>query len=401
MLILAVVAAFGASRLMPPARTGSIERNPSSFYNEPYGTKAAFLALRKMGYQAIRLRRPIDNDTLAQIDALAILRPTETLNTYEQEALLAWVEAGHQLLIAPPPHSAHLPEKDTAQLSDWFRFARFEETRREKAHEDVRTQIAANSHPLLDGTQTLVARRGQRFLADSPVAGPLAASQAQAIWTDELGVVAAQVDCGEGSIIALADVHALTNEGLRQADNAVWMANLVRHLTGGRTDARLAIDEYHAGFPYRDPSWLAVARLLLTEGWGWCVGQILLVTTLFLYARGSRFGRPADLRIAPRRRHGEFTTAGGRLLHDAKATDLAYKTLYHYYRTRICKAVNLPAGADDAAMRSALAAHGRSQWAEWLATAAPSAISRPPTRRDVLHLSERIQLELETLEHGA
>src|SRR5262245_22480940 len=88
-LALAVLSLFAPTR-----RTGGEIPQPSTYFNAPYGLKAAFLALDRMHFVPSRVRRPLELSTLEPLDALFILRPIEEFAPFEQAALLEWTRAG-------------------------------------------------------------------------------------------------------------------------------------------------------------------------------------------------------------------------------------------------------------------------------------------------------------------
>jgi hypothetical protein len=398
LVVLAVLLSVLAAVLAPPPRAGSPDERPSTFFNAPHGTKAAYLALGRLGQAPQRLRRPIDRDTLEGVNALIILRPVVELTSYERHTLLAWVEAGHRLLVAPaaPDPRGHAGRG----LADWFKF-----TTSDNRPASTLPATASTFEPpgddLLAGIRCLTARAGQRFKGDGLLAGDLAELQATPVWSDDAGVVAARIPYGTGTIIALSDVYALTNAGLSEADNPLWLANLALALRGADDTAVLAFDEYHAGFPYRAPSWAAIAQLLLTEGWSPSVVQLLLVSGLALWAGAVRFGRPRDVHYQPRRRQSEFARAAGQLLLRAGATALAHETLSAHYRARLCRVLHLSTTVDDAHLAATLAARGRADLLAALQPPAGAARSSPLTARQLLDFSRKLHRELEALEHGS
>lgn len=398
LLVLAVLLSVLAAVLVPPARQGSPDERPSTFFNAPHGTKAAYLILGKLGYAPRRLRRPIDTDTLQGIDALIVLRPVIDLTSHENRILLAWVKQGHHVLVAPgaPGNAEHADQG----LASWFNL-----TARDKpASESPPATCSTFEQPtdgLLAGARCLTARAERRFKPDGILAGDLAGFQAAPVWSDPQGVIAARVTCGAGTIIALADVYALTNAGLHEADNPLWLANLALELKGQHDSAVLAFDEYHAGFPYHAPSWAAVAQLMLAEGWGPSVIQLLLVAGLALWAAAVRFGRPRDVQAQSRRQQGEFVRAAGQLLLRAGATAMAQQTLSAHYRARLCRLLHLNASSDDSSLTAALATRGRADLL--IAFQPPTGAVRPSslTARQLLDFSRKMHHELEAFEHGS
>jgi len=402
-LVAAVVIALLTYVVLPPPRAGSVRAQPSTFFNEPYGTKAAYLTLEKLGFDVARLRRPIDTDTLEGLDGLVLLRPVVCLNENEDRVLRAWVRQGHVLLVSPgvdPPDTGG----GCAGPHDWFNYTRIAPTAGSSGGQGLATTSFSEadkaSFLLLEGIGVLRARTDLRFDPERPTEWPTDDSPARVIWKDEFGAVAAEVTHGRGRILCLADVYALSNEGLGEGDHAVWLANLAMALTGDDPGARLAFDEYHAGFPYCQHSWIAVVHLLWDRRWGWSVGQGLAVAVLALLAAGVRFGRPHGVRRTPRRTQGEFTAAAGRLLHAARASDVALETLLGHYRSRICQVLQLSPHCVDSELADTLQRRGQATISELLSRAAARQTTGALSSANLLQLTQRLHTAVEALEHG-
>ncbi len=208
-----------------------------------------------------------------------------------------------------------------------------------------------------------------------------------------------RVGLGKGTIIALADAYPLTNLGIGEADNGLLLGNMARELSR-LSPGKIAFDEYHLGFVQRDWSSVAIAKLILTGPWQWAVVQAIVVGILALYGGAVRFGSPRDVTRKPRRQHREFAEAAGRLFDEAGATSLAAGTLYHYYRDRLCRRLQLEPKADNARLRQAV--HDRSGYeiAAILADA-ESAASRPVSRQELLAITRNFHRAVEALDHGS
>jgi hypothetical protein len=388
-LTTAIVVAVLTWLVLPPAEMGDEREQPSTFFNTPYGTKAAYQVLEKLGHNVGRLRRPIDTDTLEGLDAVVLLQPIRCLSEYEAEVLRHWIGEGNRLLVSPPAAESPYPDEECSGPHAWFRYAEVEE-RSDTLPSNIRLPI---------DVADLVADGPIRFDSERPLSWPSEDLPFHVLWEDEFGVVAFETSFGDGVIIALADVYGLTNRGLGEDDHAVWLASLAATLTENDPDAPLAFDEYHAGFPYRSDPWLAVARLLWDERWAWAVTQALLVAVLALIGTGARFGRAE--RVAPMRRRtqGEFTRAAGRFLHAARAQDLATSTLADYYRKRLARALHLPPRTSGADLVEVLRRRGWPQWADLVLRAAAQQGAMGET--ELVQDTQRMEAMLEALEHGA
>jgi hypothetical protein len=401
LLPLALLAALATWWAMPPKKEGSWLGQPSTFFNDAHGTKAAYLALERLGVGVRRLREPIAAETLAGAAALVVLEPIEGLEKSETRALREWIERGHRLLVAPTVRPNPLAPS-SGFFDQWFRTAP-----PAQAVVEPDGRITARSGVELDagdelfaGIRTLVAGVDSRFPPGAAVIGALARAPVEDLWQDRYGVVALRVRLGDGEIIALSDTYPLSNRGLADADNALLLGNLARELEAGDPGGAIVFDELHQGFPLRDASWVVVARLMLEERWGWAVAQGVLVAALALYGAGVRFGAARDVVRRQRRRHGEFAEAAGRVLDAAGATGLAFETLWAHYRARLCRALHLPDDADDRALAGAAARTAALDLTPLVERAAACRAPCRPTRSQLLAMTSEMHRALEVLQHG-
>jgi hypothetical protein len=342
LLPMALLGALIAWLAVPPKKEGRWVREPSTFFNTGSGSKAAYLVVDRLGYDVVRLRHPFSADGLAGIDVLFVLEPTLGLEKEERKALSDWLESGGRMVLAPGVRSFAARMGSSWLFDNWFNTISPSVNSREswETIAQKRGDSLSESDPLFAGVNEMTARGEFRFSNNTPLKGALAGSPSQVIWADDLGVVAVRVTMGQGRIVAVADTHFLTNRGLDEADNSIFLANLVRELSSGAGRGAIAFDEIHHGFPLGDDPWVAIVRMMLAEHWGWGIVQAAVVLLLALFALGVRFGRPVDVVLKQRRQHGEFAEAAGRTLHDARANDLVYRTLWQHYRGLLCRLVN-------------------------------------------------------------
>jgi hypothetical protein len=418
-LVMAVLGALVTWLILPPEKIGAVKKLPSTFFNVAYGTKATYQVLDRLEYPVDRLRRPIDHETLKPTGVLFLLQPAVGLDRDELSALEDWIEAGHALVVVPGPPDGpyekrpsrpNTPKRsssargDDSLLEEWFHFTEMPKKPEKLIPTDLRASRSprdrppAAGEPLLAGIGELVADGHRRFSPKSPLAGPLEKLSPHVFWKDEQGIVGLRAEFGRGTIIALADTYPLSNLGLSDADNGLLLGNLARELSK-RYPGQLAFDEYHLGFAQQDSSAVAIAKLMLVGPWRWAVGQTLLVGILALGAAAVRFGGPRDVTPRRRRQHREFAEAAGRLLDEAGATGLAAETLYHYYRDRLCRLLELGTEADDNRLGQAVRARSGQEIGDLLEQAR-NAASTPVGRQKLLTLTRKLHRLVETLDHG-
>ena len=139
-LVTAVLVALVTWLVLPPEKTGGMEKQPSTFFNVAYGTKAAYLVLERLEYPVTRLRRPIERETLGGIGVLFVLEPEIGLRDREVAVLESWVKEGHALVVVPGS-SITLPHLGSF-LGQWFHFAEGESSDEEMIHASVRKRPA-------------------------------------------------------------------------------------------------------------------------------------------------------------------------------------------------------------------------------------------------------------------
>lgn len=407
LLPLALLAALVTWLLMPPEGHGGLQREPSTFYNVGYGTKAAYLVLRRLDYAVERLRRPISPVRLQGLSGLVLLKPAVGLSDAELSTLKEWVKQGHRLLVAPG--RSGFAFQPGHYLEEWFQSAEDGQGAKGTLRVGPRAKTPAGNldptaegfdaaDPLCEGVGALSAGGGQRFVEGESLQGDLSDSSAHEVWKDARGMVALRIEYGSGEIVALADPYPLTNLGISEADNVVFFANLARVLAGPEKGA-IAFDEYHLGKPLRDASWLAMVKLMLSGNWRWAVAQAALVGALALFAAGVRFGSPRDVKHRERRQHGEFAEAAGRLLHESGASHIAYQTLYHYYRNRLCRLVHRGPDVENARLAEAVREAGSVEIGAVLGEFDGQS-SRPVSQQQLLRMCQELHRAVETLEHG-
>jgi hypothetical protein len=331
LLPMTILSALLAWLAAGPERKGSVLRQPSTFFNVEYGAKAAYLLFERLGYQVGQLRRPIDVHSLSPYQGLVMLGARVPVSDAETSTLRAWVSSGHVLLVVP----------DHFLLDEWF----------------PRTPAAPGSQARLDPSdpicqdiRELETQSNARLSAEVDRPGALGEVSVHRFWEDSAGSIGMRVSCGSGSIIALAAAFPLTNEGIQRQDNVLLAANLARELAGPAGQGTIGFDEYHLGFAERDPSALAILKLMFADDWGWAIAQAALAGAAALGAGAVRFGQPVDVTRRQRRHHLEFAKAAGHLLHQARAWDLTLRTLVAHYRAQLCQLAGLPVNVDDAAL---------------------------------------------------
>jgi hypothetical protein len=253
----------------------------STLATVPTGAKAAYLLLEKLGHRVERQAHPLKGFGSSRL--AFYLAPEGRLDNADPAALASWIEGGGVLVYgvvafdpeAPAIASAlGLPELIIVPRSGTR--ATLPKKWQPAAGIDVHVAVSA-ARPEGEDVHTL---------ARVPSAnGPAArAGRGQ--------IVGLQIDRGRGHIYVL-DARVFSNAGLKQADNAVFLAVLARRHAAGKP---IAFDEFVHGFGEMS-SLLQVARWPLR--WALVIGALALLC--FGLATGRRLGAASPLPHPPRR----------------------------------------------------------------------------------------------------
>lgn len=245
---------------------------PTTYSSAEWGALALYNWARAMGYDGRRLEyRPFE---LEEEDAaLVILNPSEPINRAQAREALDWVEGGGTLIFADDtPIFAGAPN------------ALLDELDVEIAVYSTTTEIerAAPSQPVLDQPPT-----GEALLRTGRILVPRREDYVK-ISGPPGAVVIAGIKHGRGYVYLSTATYPFTNQGLRDAENAALVLNMLRRVPAG---GRILFDEYHHGF-FTRPS---TGSVLLGSPWGWAATYATTAIALFLILSGRRFGRPVPL----------------------------------------------------------------------------------------------------------
>jgi hypothetical protein len=321
-LVLALI--LGTVLLAGPAAEDLPEL--SVYSNAPTGGRALSLWLQSLGYEVATLEAEpyaVPEGTAA----LFVLQPSSAFDRAALESLEAWVEDGGQLVIATAGRGGR-------RLLESFGL-RLDFTGERQAE-------ATAAQPLLTAPAV------QRARVDAWEA--LLSTEGLAPWlAADPHVYAGSRPFGKGRVIALSATYPLSNAGLRGADNAGLVLNLLSALPPG---SRLAFDEYHHGFVRHGTR--SLWSLLLENPWGWAALYGVLLGYLYLFWGGRRFGRPLAPLAAPRRTVGEYVASLAALYRRAGQRAYAADRLADQLKQQISTTLGLSPRLSDAAFVQAV-----------------------------------------------
>jgi hypothetical protein len=368
----------------------------SSYVNDVEGARALHEVLRGCGLRPERLLEPVaslpDHDR-----SLVVAAPSEPFTDAHVDELYDWAAAGGRVVIvaakSAPPLRASFHSKLFARLGLRARdrsMGRRAAEIQDDAGIDPSSELSWPAVQVLDdipGGAAADERAGERRV--------LVATRSH-----ELAVT---VPFGEqgGEVVVLADDAILTNEHLREADNAVFVVQLLT--ARERDDGRVVFDEYHHGFRpegEREGLYAQAAAMLWTTWPGRGILVLFGAWLVLLAGRAVRLGAPLPDAPPPRRRLSEHADALGRLLEKARARTEVLHILTAGTRRVVGPRAGLPPGLSPAGFRDRLAA-SPAPGAEELAQALDEAERLQPTREaEVARAARRLAKARRDYLHG-
>jgi hypothetical protein len=253
---------------------------PTTHSSNPGGALALLRWTQAMGYDAERLQYTAF-ELEADTEALFILNPSQPINRTEAQRVLDWVEQGGTLVLVDDQSQLFAARNSILQSLE-IDIERYEPT---NADADERIEQAPVLQPVFTEPplNTLHARTGKVLAAEREDAAHLAGV--------ENGTVLFGLKQGRGYIYISSASFPFTNQGLKEAENAALVLNLLRRVSAG---GHILFDEYHHGY-FTPPS---VPSVLLSTAWGWSLLYSIAVLAAYLILTGRRFGQAVPLREA-------------------------------------------------------------------------------------------------------
>lgn len=303
----------------------------SSLNNRPQGTKALFRLFGTMPYTVRRLTDPWTTLTLR--DGLLVViekfdaarQPSEA----EVRALAGWARQGGTVLyfVEEParPLDAGDPLAGDVAIID--------------ARDTPSHAAPVTASPLTRGVTAISVSSKVRL-------APAGRSAWQTLFRDEYGVIVAQKPLGKGRVIVAADPLLVSNQGVPQADNVVFLANAVQSAIG-QTERDVVFDEYHHGVGFEAvaaarQNWISALPLPLKRA-AWAGVALLLV---LLYNGNQRFGAARAAPLGAFRPSADYVHSLARWYRRAEAADIVAETLLNDLLHSIALHLELPPDTD-------------------------------------------------------
>ena len=179
------------------------------------------------------------------------------------------------------------------------------------------------------------------------------------LWTVAGRPAAALVERGRGRVVVVADPAFLTQSGLGQEDNVLFLVNIA--VVGAR-DGRVFFDEYHHGFRSAGGLW----GYLRHHGQRITFVPLLLATAALAWAWGVRLGPAVSTPPSARADAVDYASALARLYRRAGGRRLLARRLVRYYLDALTHNLRLRRNALPAEVLAAWRQHDSGPSAERL-----------------------------------
>ncbi len=303
----------------------------SSLNNRPQGTKALYRLFGTLPYTVRRLTDPWT--TLTARDGLLVViekfAPNRQPSEAEVTALAAWARQGGTVLYFADEPARPLDVRDPLAGDIAIIGGR-----------DTPSHAAPLVASPLTHNVTSVSVSSKVRLA------PAGGSAWQTLFRDDYGVIMAQKPLGKGRVIVAADPLLVSNQGVPQADNVVFLANAVQAAIG-QTARDVVFDEYHHGVGFEavaaaQQNWISALPLPLKRA-AWAGAVLLLI---LLYNGNQRFGAAQALPLAIYRPSADYVHSLARWYRRADAADIVADTLLDDLRHFVALHLELPPDTD-------------------------------------------------------
>jgi hypothetical protein len=342
-IILLLVLAVALTGLSGEPKSDSFLERPSTFFTDSSGARALFLVTKKLLPSVEQWRRPLNLLPISEepraASTLIVADPRKHISKTEAEHLDRWLAKGGQLILAT---SSGWPLSQSNSGGE----PELEEMSGGKSEQEVATATKKKTYLSTHAAKLEWSKRGEprtlRITGAALPAGGLDVQSSQSFSSvNGARVIAAagdaamavEIPVGEGRIVAIADPAIVSNQALREADNAVWIVTLA----AGWGNRGVLFNEYHHGFGQKrsagDLTWA-----FLKTPWGWCVSQFALAGLLYLFGYRRRFGRLSEPPI-DRTSPLDLVNARGGLLQAAAAQGLAVELIaqnFCYEWAKVC-----------------------------------------------------------------
>jgi hypothetical protein len=384
-----MIALAVTSYLIAPPQTADLRGSTYSAKRE--GAKAAFLLLKKIGFEVERSYEPIAAIHAKPENTLLVLAsPARRASLQDLRALKTFLEQGG-MVIATGGGGSFLPNLGTVSVIEMPSILRREAIPtkdRPKAQEPHAT-------PYESTMPSALTRGVPKLLLESEIIGAAPTPPSYAtIYRDATGPGVLAGSFGDGYAIWMIGATPFLNGEIDKPGNLDFMMNAIAGVAGART---ILWDEYYHGYDRGLISYFATTQISTAAA------QLELIAMMALFTFSRRRGPVRPLLVRPRTSAMEFVDAMSALYQKARAGSGAVETSRARLRRVLITAAQVPTNASDAQLAAAAAVRypiDERQLRELLAeTAAASSDPDLPADR-ALTLVQRMQSMVQRVRQG-
>lgn len=332
-----------------------ISQAPTSYSPLPYGTKAFFMTLERVGYKPRRWR--LDWSRLEREKGVLLFAPSDALTAGGQfrptslstaRAAERWLERGNTILYFLSQTEREKGQSlflETLDISLRFEELPPDHQRTQTLRQFLPTRLERDFDSILPVPWAM----GVQRVSGEAVPG-FAASKGHPVVLSENNEFAhvSLIPCGKGRLYLFSSPAFMDNQFFARSFNLNLLLNI---LDRERTrDGAILFDEFHHGFSSEfgaaSFTQLPVVRFAALQG--------VILIGLFVATSWRRFGRPVPLTRDTRRSIREYTQSLGNLYLRARTHREALEFLFQELRQGLCARYNLPQSADDSVIEDKL-----------------------------------------------
>ena len=299
----------------------------TTFSAKPGGWKAAYLLLEKAGTPVGRITKPPKQwpDDAQLIVTATPFSSFPEMNIWDKGEVtdaLAWVDAGHTLLVF---------DGETDDLL-------------KKLGAQVETHLQADAMLTPQQPAVFLSQVKNIFFPGKERVLKTPASAIVLISDKKPALIV--LPHGKGRIFIVATPAVIDNSHLATADNSRFFVQLMQTEAGR---GKVYFNEFHQGYKEEESVWTIIGK----PG-QFAFYQILALVLLACFSAGRRFGLPRPM-PSPPRVSSEYVSSLADLYRRARAADAALESLYIAFWRDLCRAVAVPLDSkpDDVARRAA------------------------------------------------
>lgn len=304
---------------------------PTTYSSKPYGIKALFILLNRLGY---KVHRSLDNfvsglprgrsNVLFVGDFILPLEPEE------EDELLEWVEKGNVLFLFSERNWSIVRDRGFYLRSGKKKMAVIKSFPFHSYFRNITSLVLPGRYRLKPVDQAIEGKQKAHACKHTK---PSSEEEHEVILRDEEGILLLKLSLKKGAIVFLCTPNLLTNRYISQEDNVLLIANILNSFAPVEG---VYFDEYHYGFTRRKNLFYIIPwniKILIL--------QLCIAVVIYLYFLGKRFGSPRPLPGEARRTTMEYVKSMANIFRRAEARYIIFRFLYFGFKRRLCRYLGL------------------------------------------------------------